>query len=192
VYLNPFNRLPHVPKPRMTICILADAADIDRAKQIDLEYQSVDDLKKWVEHFLKRYLILRIYSHLLATDSTKIRNKSKSSRKNTTPLFHPKLSLNKSLVCSDLVSPKVDPSTLSLLPLLNTHSFHLAGKFPTPVTHSDDLNGKITEVKSTIKFQLKKVLCLGVAVGHVEMTDDQLVANIMLAINFLISLLKKK
>ena len=33
----------------MSICILADAADIDRAKQIDLEYMSVDDLKKWVE-----------------------------------------------------------------------------------------------------------------------------------------------
>jgi hypothetical protein len=32
----------------MSICILADAADIDRAKQIDLEYMSVDDLKKWV------------------------------------------------------------------------------------------------------------------------------------------------
>jgi hypothetical protein len=33
----------------MSICILADAADIDRAKQIDLEYMSVDDLKKCVE-----------------------------------------------------------------------------------------------------------------------------------------------
>lgn len=33
----------------MAICILADAADIDRAKQIDLEYMSVDDLKKCVE-----------------------------------------------------------------------------------------------------------------------------------------------
>ena len=30
----------------MSICILADAADIDRAKQIELEYMSVDDLKK--------------------------------------------------------------------------------------------------------------------------------------------------
>ena len=37
---------PHVPRPSMSICILADAADIDRAKQIDLEYMSVDDLKK--------------------------------------------------------------------------------------------------------------------------------------------------
>lgn len=33
----------------MSICILADAADIDRAKQIDLEYMSVDDLKKCVK-----------------------------------------------------------------------------------------------------------------------------------------------
>ena len=35
----------------MSICILADAADIDRAKQIDLEYMSVDDLKKFVYEF---------------------------------------------------------------------------------------------------------------------------------------------
>lgn len=49
----------------------------------------------------------------------------------------------------------------------------------------------MTDIKSTIKFQLKKVLCLGVAVGHVEMTEDQLLGNTMLAINFLVSLLKK-
>lgn len=66
-----------------------------------------------------------------------------------------------------------------------------AGKFPTPVSHADDLSGKVTEVKSTIKFQLKKVLCMGVAVGNVEMTQEQLVGNIMLAINYLVSLLKK-
>jgi large subunit ribosomal protein L10Ae len=66
-------------------------------------------------------------------------------------------------------------------------------------------------VRSTIKFQLKKVLCLGVAVGHVQMSDDQVLANVMLStcrvvscrivfllftlvsqgINFLVSLLKK-
>jgi large subunit ribosomal protein L10Ae len=66
-----------------------------------------------------------------------------------------------------------------------------AGKFPTPVSAADDLTNKVTDIKSTIKFQLKKVLCLGVAVGHVEMTEDQLLGNTMLAINFLVSLLKK-
>jgi len=30
----------------MSICILADAADIDHTKQIDPEYMSVDDLKE--------------------------------------------------------------------------------------------------------------------------------------------------
>ena len=39
-------RLLNVPRPRMSICILADAADIDCAKQIELEYMS-DDLKKY-------------------------------------------------------------------------------------------------------------------------------------------------
>ncbi|BFZ65452.1 60S ribosomal protein L10A [Saitoella coloradoensis] len=66
-----------------------------------------------------------------------------------------------------------------------------AGKFPTPVSHADNLGERVTEVKSTVKFQLKKVLCLGVAVGNVGMTEDELVANIMLSINFLVSLLKK-
>jgi large subunit ribosomal protein L10Ae len=84
-----------------------------------------------------------------------------------------------------------------------------AGKFPTPVSPTEDLGNKLTEVRSTIKFQLKKVLCLGVAVGHVQMSDDQVLANVMLSmppvlcfsgalftlamsgINFLVSLLKK-
>ncbi|KAI9145339.1 60S ribosomal protein L10a [Paraphysoderma sedebokerense] len=77
------------------------------------------------------------------------------------------------------------------IPRLLGPGLHKAGKFPTPVTHSDNLEVKADEIRSTIKFQLKKVLCLGVAVGHVQMTEDQLVANTMLSINFLVSLLKK-
>lgn len=66
-----------------------------------------------------------------------------------------------------------------------------AGKFPTPVSHNDDLYSKVQDVKATIKFQLKKVLCLAVAVGNVEMEEDVLVNQIMMAANFLVSLLKK-
>jgi len=36
-----------------------------------------------------------------------------------------------------------------------------------------------------------QVLCLAVAVGHVNMQPEELAANINLAINFLVSLLKK-
>lgn len=35
------------------------------------------------------------------------------------------------------------------------------------------------------------MLCLAVAVGHVGMSSDELLSNIMLSINFLVSLLKK-
>lgn len=53
------------------------------------------------------------------------------------------------------------------------------------------MGNKITEVRSTIKFQLKKVLCLGVAVGNVGMTEEELISNVMMSINYLVSLLKK-
>ncbi|GIX61796.1 ribosomal protein RPL10A [Babesia caballi] len=66
-----------------------------------------------------------------------------------------------------------------------------AGKFPTQLTHSDNMEDKVREIRASVKFQLKKVLCMGVAVGNVEMTADQLRANIVLAINYLVSLLKK-
>jgi hypothetical protein len=46
----------------MSICILADAADIDRAKQIELEYMSVDDLKKYV--FISVILPSRLTPHV--------------------------------------------------------------------------------------------------------------------------------
>ncbi len=50
---------------------------------------------------------------------------------------------------------------------------------------------KINEIKASIKFQLKKVLCLGVAVGNVGMTDKELYVNTQMSVNFLVSLLKK-
>merc|ERR1711981_1309741 len=41
------------------------------------------------------------------------------------------------------------------------------------------------------KKLMKKVLCLAVAVGNVEMTPEQILQNVVLAVNFLVSLLKK-
>ena len=66
-----------------------------------------------------------------------------------------------------------------------------AGKFPTLLGKNEDINVKINELQCQVKFQLKKVLCLGVAVGNVQLTEDQLVANIERSISFLVSLLKK-
>jgi large subunit ribosomal protein L10Ae len=66
-----------------------------------------------------------------------------------------------------------------------------AGKFPSPLLHGEDITAKVDDLRATIKFQMKKVLCLAVAVGNVEMQLDELSSNISLSINFLVSLLKK-
>ncbi|KAF9645048.1 ribosomal protein large subunit protein 1 isoform b [Thelephora ganbajun] len=128
----------------MSICILADAAHIDRAKQIDLQHMSLNKNKKLVKKLAKKY------NAFLASEAL-----------------------------------------IKQIPRLLGPGLSKAGKFPTPISHTKDLSNKFTGVRSTIKFQLKKVLCLGVAVGHIQMTDDQVLANVMLAVNFLISLLKK-
>merc|ERR1711963_1272358 len=77
------------------------------------------------------------------------------------------------------------------IPRLLGPGLNKAGKFPTLLTHQDDMQAKINDLQATIKFQMKKVLCLNVAVGNVNMTEDELVQNIHLAVNFLVSLLKK-
>ena len=50
---------------------------------------------------------------------------------------------------------------------------------------------RCVQVRATIKFQMKKALCLGLCVGHVNMSQEELLANLTLATNFLVSLLKK-
>jgi large subunit ribosomal protein L10Ae len=66
-----------------------------------------------------------------------------------------------------------------------------AGKFPTVLDETDNLQEKIDATKATIKFQMKKVMCMSLAVANVEMTQPEIVLNIQLAVNFLVSLLKK-
>lgn len=156
--INSLRRLPNVPRPRMSICILADAADIDRAKQIDLEYMSVDDLKKYVQ---------RSWVLLPKDTKTTIRlNKNKKLVKKLAKKYDAFLS---------------SETLLKQIPRLLGPGLSKAGKFPTPVGPAEDLPNKLTEVRSTIKFQLKKVLCLAVAVGHVQMNDDQVLANVMMS-----------
>jgi len=77
------------------------------------------------------------------------------------------------------------------IPRLLGPGLNKAGKFPTLISHSDDIQSKVVELQATVKFQLKKVLCLGVAVGNVKLSLDQLNLNVQLTVNFLISLLKK-
>merc|ERR1711990_640026 len=82
-------------------------------------------------------------------------------------------------------------SIIKQIPRLLGPGLNKAGKFPTLVTHGEPLQDKVNGVKSSIKFQLKKVLCLGVAVGNVDMSEKEIYINVQTSVNFLISLLKK-
>jgi len=143
-------KLPSVPRPGMSICILGDQHDLDRAKHGGVDAMSADDLKKLNKNKKLIKKLARKYDAFIASETL-----------------------------------------IKQIPRLLGPGLSKAGKFPTPVSHADDLSGRIIEVKSTIKFQLKKVLCMGVAVGNVDMTDEELVGNVMLSINYLVSLLKK-
>merc|ERR1712054_121819 len=77
------------------------------------------------------------------------------------------------------------------IPRLLGPTMHKLGKFPTLIERTEDMMDKIQGIKSTVKFQLKKVLTLGVACAHVEMTEQQIYANVQITVNFLVSLLKK-
>lgn len=59
------------------------------------------------------------------------------------------------------------------------------------MTHQESLESKVNETKAMVKFQLKKVLCMGVAVGNVSMEEKQIFQNVQMSVNFLVSLLKK-
>eukprot|EP00747_Dinoflagellata_sp_TGD_P129621 gnl/TRDRNA2_/TRDRNA2_174708_c1_seq8.p1 gnl/TRDRNA2_/TRDRNA2_174708_c1~~gnl/TRDRNA2_/TRDRNA2_174708_c1_seq8.p1 ORF type:complete len:218 (-),score=70.05 gnl/TRDRNA2_/TRDRNA2_174708_c1_seq8:61-714(-) len=143
-------KLPHVPRPRMKVCILGDAVHCEQAQRSGIPFKSVEDLKKL--------------------------NKNKKLVKKLAQSFD-------AFLASQVLIPQI--------PRLLGPGLNKAGKFPTLVQHTDNLEGKVTDMRSNVKFQLKKVLCMGVAIGNVGMTPDELRQNSLMAINFLVSLLKK-
>eukprot|EP00747_Dinoflagellata_sp_TGD_P129611 gnl/TRDRNA2_/TRDRNA2_174708_c1_seq13.p1 gnl/TRDRNA2_/TRDRNA2_174708_c1~~gnl/TRDRNA2_/TRDRNA2_174708_c1_seq13.p1 ORF type:complete len:218 (-),score=62.89 gnl/TRDRNA2_/TRDRNA2_174708_c1_seq13:132-785(-) len=143
-------KLPHVPRPRMKVCILGDAVHCEQAQRSGIPFKSVEDLKKL--------------------------NKNKKLVKKLAQSFD-------AFLASQVLIPQI--------PRLLGPGLNKAGKFPTLVQHSDNLEGKVTDMRSNVKFQLKKVLCMGVAIGNVGMSPDEMRQNSLMAINFLVSLLKK-
>eukprot|EP00916_Digyalum_oweni_P006462 GHVL01011078.1.p1 GENE.GHVL01011078.1~~GHVL01011078.1.p1 ORF type:complete len:219 (+),score=39.95 GHVL01011078.1:207-863(+) len=143
-------KLPHIPRLRITVCVLGDAVHCEQAEKLNIDVMDLEALKKL--------------------------NKNKKLVK--------KLAAKYDLfLASQVLIPQI--------PRLLGPGLNKAGKFPTLITHNDKIEEKVAEIQANIKFQLKKVLCMGVAVGHVTMTEEQLRQNILLAVNFLVSLLKK-
>jgi len=144
-------RLPSICKDTYKICIIGDAAHIDEAKALKLDYIDVDGVTKFNKDkkIIKKWA--KKYDLLLATDA-----------------------IAKKL-------PKIMGPTLNKI-----------GMFPSVITHKEPLKDKINEIKTTVKFQLKKVLCIHVPIGHAELNKDELRTNLTISVNFLISLLKKQ
>ncbi|KAI3960400.1 hypothetical protein MKW98_017124 [Papaver atlanticum] len=110
-------RLPHIPHPKMKVCMLGDA-------YIGLDHMDVEGLKRL--------------------------NKNKKLVKKFAKKYHDFLA-----------------------------------------SEAESLESKVNETKVMVKFQLKKVLCMGVAVGNLGMEEKQIFQNVQLSVNFLVSLLKK-
>mgnify|MGYP002757519922 FL=1 len=100
-------RLPHVPRPRMSLCILADAADVDRAKLISLDFMTVDDLKKLNKNKKLVKKLAKKYDAFLSSDAL-----------------------------------------IKQIPRLLGPGLSKAGKFPSPVSHAEDLEKKVTDAVS--------------------------------------------
>ncbi|KAG1331687.1 putative 60S ribosomal protein L10a [Cocos nucifera] len=119
-------KLPHIPRPKMKVCMLGDAQHVEEAEKIGLDYMDVEALKKM--------------------------NKNKKLVKKLAKKYH-------AFLASEAIIKQI-PRLLG------------PGKFPTLVTHQESLESKVNETKAMVKFQLKKVLCMGVAVGEVLVPEE--------------------
>nr|XP_027202797.1 60S ribosomal protein L10a-like [Dermatophagoides pteronyssinus] len=82
-------------------------------------------------------------------------------------------------------------SLITMIPKYFGPTLNKLGKFPAIITPNDKLADKSTDLKATVKFVFKKDTSLGVAIGNVNMTEQELTENLHTAINFLVSLTKK-
>merc|ERR1712137_148877 len=79
------------------------------------------------------------------------------------------------------------------IPRLLGPGLNKAGKFPSVLSPGEDIAEKVLGLKSSVKFQLKskKTTCMGLAVANAGMSADDITSNVVLACNFLVSLLPK-
>jgi large subunit ribosomal protein L10Ae len=122
------------------------------------------------------------------------------AKKNNIPCFSvaelTKLNKNKKLVkklASSHHAFLASSTLIRKIPRLLGPGLNKAGKFPTVISTNDSMQENVDALRAQVKFQLKskKTTCLGVAIGSVALTVDENSANVLLAVNFLVSLLPK-
>lgn len=69
------------------------------------------------------------------------------------------------------------------------------GKFPLAVKANETIAEKVEGFAKNVKFQLKfkagAPMCLSAPIGHIEMPPKEIEENIIAAINFVLTLMKK-
>jgi len=143
-------RLPIIPRPNSSVCILGNQKHCEKAEQIGVDKLNVEDLKKFNKNkkLIKKFA--KKYDNFLAS-----------------------------------------ASLIKQIPRILGPGLTKAGKFPANLDDNDNVQEKIDAIKATIKFQMKKVMCMSLAVANVTMPPSEIALNIQLAVNFLVSLLKK-
>merc|ERR1739845_204677 len=62
-------KLPHVPRPRMKVCVLGDAVHCEQAQKTGLPYKSADDLKKLNKNKKLVKKLAQMYDAFLASQA---------------------------------------------------------------------------------------------------------------------------
>jgi len=145
-------RLPVVPRPKYSVCVLGDAKHEGEAKALKIPVMTAEDLKKL--------------------------NKSKKLIKKLANQYDAFLA---------------SATLIRQIPRIMGPGLNKAGKFPSVLGNNDDIATKVDDQKATVKFQLKskKTICMGVAIGNVGMTEQEVFRNITDAVNYMVSLLGK-
>merc|ERR1711871_1236790 len=143
-------KLPNIPRPNLSVCILGDAYHVEEAQKNDVPYMDVESLKALNKDKKKVKKLACKYDCFLASQSV-----------------------------------------MKQIPRLLGPTMHKLGKFPSLLERSESIADKIDDLRRNVKFQLKKVLTMGVAIANVGLDEQQIYANTQITINFLVSLLKK-
>lgn len=82
-------------------------------------------------------------------------------------------------------------SLIKQLPKLLGPALSRANKNPSTINDGENLLEKIEALKSTVKYQMKKVPAISHSCGNITMKPEEVMQNIIVSTNFLVSLLKK-
>ncbi|XWS66676.1 hypothetical protein CRYUN_Cryun05aG0221200 [Craigia yunnanensis] len=172
-------KLPRIPRPKMKICMLGDALHVEEADKIGLDWMDVEALKKLNKNMelvktsqeIPSLFVIKQIPRLWGPGFNKAGNwhDHKPFFRNVEFLSN-RPSFKDGLGIACVVN-------LFLASCLHTEDMD-AGKFPTRVTHQESLESKVNETKAMVKFQLKKVVFMGVAVGNCSMEDKQIFQNV--------------